>query len=44
MELTLIDLFGVSNLKIKGNWDYIDISDNLQFYFEIKLMKSNIAK
>ncbi len=42
-QLYFIDLFGISNLKINTEWEYEDISDSLQFYFEIVIKFSNIA-
>lgn len=42
-KLYLIDLFGISNLNLDSEWNYIDISDKLQFYFEIEIKFSNIA-
>ena len=42
-KLYLIDLFGISNLNLDSEWNYIDISDKLQFYFEIEIKFSNIS-
>lgn len=33
----------MSNFEIQDNYEQIDISEEIQFYFEIKLKFSNIA-
>ena len=42
VAFNLINLFGVSNLKLdKNKWEYLDISDEIQFYVEVKMNFSN---
>ena len=42
-QLTPIDFYSGKNLDLDSDWKFIDISDTLQYYFEINVKFTNIA-